>query len=151
MGVPPRLRLTPLRCPLRGRTRALALRRSCVRQSHYLAHVAHRLLGELARALAAVGDDCAHQRRIVEVFLRALLDRFLLGDDGIDHRLLAFEAADACSRAALLHPSLPGLIGIDFVPGRAYRAPLPAPPDRPAPEMPPATARSAWRASTPAS
>src|ERR1700756_2589755 len=28
-GVPPRLRLSPLRCPQRGCTRALALRRSC--------------------------------------------------------------------------------------------------------------------------
>ena len=56
----------------------LTLVRSAVVEAHRLADVAHRLLGELARALATVGDDVAHQLRVVEVALRPLADRLLL-------------------------------------------------------------------------
>src|SRR6476661_7258712 len=65
-------------------------------ETHRFADVAHGFLGELAGAFAAVGDDVPHERRVVEVALRALADRLLLADDGVDDRLLAFEAADAC-------------------------------------------------------
>ena len=74
---------------------------SVIAEAHGRAHVAHRFLGQLARALAAVGDDVAHQCRVVHVFLRALVQRRLLLDDRVDHRLLAFQAADARRRAAL--------------------------------------------------
>src|SRR5689334_23175444 len=86
-----------------------------VSQTHDFPHVAHRLLGELPRPLAAVGHDRAHERRIVEELLRALLDRLLLGDDRVDDRLLAFEAADARGRAAFLYPALPFVVGVDLV------------------------------------
>ena len=56
-----------------------------------------------------------HQRRIVEVGLRALADRRQLAVDRVDHRLLAFEAADARRGAALLHPFLAFRVGIDLV------------------------------------
>src|SRR6266567_6944020 len=98
----------------------MARRRSCVHQPHHLAHVAHRFLSELTRALAAIGHDRAHQRRIVEILLRALLDWLLLGDDRVDHRLLAFEATDARGRAALLYPGLSRFVRIDLM-QRPYR------------------------------
>src|SRR5579872_6769221 len=89
--------------------------RLVIRKAHGFAHVAHRLLGELARALAAVGDDVAHERRIVDVALRALADRLLLANDRVDHRLLAFETADAGGRAALPHPIARLLIRVHLV------------------------------------
>src|SRR5450631_2701642 len=96
---------------------------SRVTEAHGVAHVAHGFLGELARLLTAVGDDRPHQRWIVEVLLRALVERQLLGDDGVDHRLLAFEAADAGGGAAFLHPVARRLVGIHLVqrPDRTIR------------------------------
>src|SRR3982751_5363480 len=69
-----------------------ARRCSRVIQSHRFAHVAHGVLRELARALAAVRHDVAHERRIIEVTLRTLANRLLLANDRLDHRLLAVEA-----------------------------------------------------------
>src|SRR5689334_11191453 len=43
-------------------------------EAHRLAHVAHRLVGEVARLLAAVLDDVAHERRILLELDRALAD-----------------------------------------------------------------------------
>src|SRR5690349_25099138 len=90
-------------------------------ESHRLADVAHRLFGKLARALAAVGDDVAHERRIVEIALRALADRLLLANDRVDHRLLAFEAADPGGRAALPYP-LARVLGRIHLVQSPYRA-----------------------------
>src|SRR5439155_1620561 len=72
-------------------------------------------LRELAGALATVGDDVAHERRIVEILLRAFVDRLLLADDRVDHRLLALETADACGRASLDDPILRLLAGVNLV------------------------------------
>ena len=47
--------------------RAWAACAHAVTQPHRFAHVAHGLLRELARLFAAVGDDVAHQRRVVQV------------------------------------------------------------------------------------
>ena len=69
--------------------------RSVVRQTHFLAHVAHGFLRILACLVTAIGDDRAHQRRVVEVFLRALAHRLLLFQDAVDDWLLAFDAANA--------------------------------------------------------
>ena len=74
------------------------------------------------RAIAAFGDDVAYQRWIVQIHLRALAHRLLLLEHGIDHRLLAFETADACTPATLLHPVPSGIVGIHLVklPHRAF-------------------------------
>src|SRR6476469_3595389 len=87
-----------------GCARSSAASTLVITQAHRLADVAHRFLGELARALAAVGDDVANERRVVEIALRTLANRRLLADDRVDDRLLAFEAADAGGRAASDHP-----------------------------------------------
>src|SRR5512146_3000791 len=98
-----------------GCARSRAASPLVIAQSHRLAHVAHRLLGELSRALAAIGNDVAHERRIVEKALRALADRLLLADDRVDHRLLALEATDPRSRATLPHPVARLLIRVDLM------------------------------------
>src|SRR4051794_19908088 len=93
-----------------GCARSSAASLLVITQAHRLADIAHRFLGQLARALAAVGNDVAHQRRVVQIALRALADRLLLADDRVDDRLLAFQAADACRRAAT-HDPVAGLLG----------------------------------------
>ena len=77
---------------------------------------------QLARPLAAVGNDVAHQARIVEVYLRALAHRLLFLEDGLDYRLFALQTADAGAAASLLHPVLDSIIRINFVefPHRAF-------------------------------
>src|SRR5512139_1231283 len=89
------------RC-LFGRWKAWRLSSRCLaeRQPHRLAHVAHGVACQLLRLLAAVGEDVAHQVGVVLVMLRALADRRELAQHGVDHRLLAFEAADAGAGAA---------------------------------------------------
>src|SRR5438874_810659 len=61
-----------------------------IREAHRFAHVAHRFRGEVSRLVAAVGDDVAHQRGIVERGLGALAQRL-----GLDQNLAAaaFEPA----------------------------------------------------------
>src|SRR5690606_21859013 len=88
-------------------------RSSTVIEAHGLAHVTHGFLRHLARTLAAVGDDAAHQRRVVEVGLGALVQFFLLPEDGLQQRLLALEATDAGAATAFLHPVERALIRID--------------------------------------
>src|SRR5512147_2913572 len=88
---------------------------SGVIEAHRVADVAHRLLGQLARTLAAVRDDVADELRIVEVALGPLPDRRQLRVDRIDHRLLAVETADAGGRAALPHPVAARLVRVDLV------------------------------------
>src|SRR5436190_15036686 len=87
-----------------GCARSSAASLLVIAQAHGFADVAHRFVGELARALAAVGDDVPHERGIVQIPLCALADRLLLTDDRVDDRLLAFEAADARRRATADDP-----------------------------------------------
>lgn len=83
---------------------------------------AHMAVGEavfLARQNAgfsiALGDDVAHQRRIIEIGLSALTHRRLLLEDAVDHRLLALEATDTRAAATLLHPVLARIVRIHLV------------------------------------
>src|SRR5262252_1318300 len=91
-------------------------------QAHHLAHLPHRLAGDLARLVAAVGDEVADERGIVEVLLRPFAHRALLGQHFVDDRLLALETADAGATAPLLHPGLGWRVRVDEVelPHRAF-------------------------------
>src|SRR5450759_985589 len=95
--------------------------RSGVTYSHRLAHIAHGLGGQFARLFAAVGDDVAHQRRVVQIQLRALAHRALFFNHCVDHRLFAFDATDAGTLATLHDPLLGLLVGIHLV-QRPHRA-----------------------------
>src|SRR5688572_4197889 len=88
---------------------------SGVTQPHRLTHVPQRLLGELVGLFHPVRDDVADQSRVFLQALRALPDRGELGEHGVDHRLFAFETADAGAAASLLYPRLALLVGIHEV------------------------------------
>jgi hypothetical protein len=64
-------------------------------QAHGFAHVLHRLAGHRARALGAHLDDPVHLLRVGRQLRGAFAPGLLLLDDGVDHRLLAVQAADA--------------------------------------------------------
>src|SRR3990172_5167432 len=88
---------------------------SRIAQAHRLAHFAHETMREPAGLLAAVGHDISNQRGVVQVLLRAPAHRRLFGEHGVDHRLLALQAADACRPAALLGPRPRLVTGVDKV------------------------------------
>src|SRR6266540_5175263 len=91
IGVPPRLRLSPLRCPPRGRTRALALRRSwCRRQRHI-----DRLPGIELRSDVGRGSRLDQVHELGAVFLRVEYRRRELGAVG-DERDRRLDRAAAC-------------------------------------------------------
>src|SRR5260221_10265548 len=94
---------------------------SSVVEAHGIAHIAHRFLRRIARFLAAVGDDVLHQGRVLLERRRALAHRLQFLDDGVDHRLLAFQATDAGALAALHHPVMRGAVRIHLM-QRPYRA-----------------------------
>ena len=98
------------------------MRASSVIQSHHLTNVAQRLLRELARLLAAVGDNAFHERWILEIPFRPLANRRLFCEYRLNDRLLAVETPDAGAAATLLNPHSPGLVRIHFVqlPDRAF-------------------------------
>src|SRR6185312_9415674 len=80
---------------------------------HGAAHLFQGLARRLARLLRALGDDVAQQVGVLDVFLRAAAHLGHFGDDLVDHRLLAVEAADAGGATAFRGPFAGGLVGVD--------------------------------------
>ena len=78
-----------------GRVAALVV------QSHGPAHILHGGAGHNASPVSACIHDVAHDFRVADVGLGTLEHRLLFLQDGVDHRLLAFKAADAGSAAAV--------------------------------------------------
>src|SRR5580704_6369504 len=95
--------------------------RSVRAQVHGAAHLIEGLARDLARLVGALGDDVAHQLRVVLEFLGALSHAADLLHHLIDEGLLALKAADTGAAAARRRPLARGLIGIDLVqvPNRA--------------------------------
>src|SRR5580704_16239576 len=92
---------------------ALAL--SVGAQMHGASDFVERLARDLARLVGALGDDSAHQLRVVLELLGAPAHGADLFDDPVDHRLLAVQAADACGAATLVHPLAGAVVGINLV------------------------------------
>src|SRR5690606_32767837 len=88
---------------------------SVVTQANRLTHIAHGFLRKLAGLLAAIGDDIAHQGRILLVHARTLAHRLLLLQHALDHRLLAFDTANTGAATALLYPGLHLVVRIDLM------------------------------------
>src|SRR6202047_5410969 len=84
-------------------------------QMHGAPDFVERLARDLARLVGALGDDSAHQFRVVLELLGAPAHCADLVDDPVDHRLLAVQAADACGAATLVHPLAGAVVGIDLV------------------------------------
>src|SRR6266480_2975844 len=84
-------------------------------QMHGAAHFVERLARDLARLVGALGDDSAHQLRVVLELLGTPAHAADFLHDPVDHRLLAFQAADAGAAATLVHPPAGALVGIDLV------------------------------------
>src|SRR5882757_3274562 len=81
--------------PAMAKGRADASRAVLIGESHDVADVLHRLARDGTRALGAHLDDPVHLLRIGQVLLGTLAPRLLLAQDGVDHGLLAVQAADA--------------------------------------------------------
>src|SRR5690606_32064199 len=71
--------------------------------------------GRITGALGTFVEDQAHRIRIAFVLHGPLLDRAQFSADGVDHRLLAVQTADAGAAATLIDPVVGGLIGIHQV------------------------------------
>src|SRR6266436_5251932 len=84
-------------------------------QMHGAPHFVERLARDLARLVGALGDDAAHQLRVVLELLGAPAHAADLLDDPVDQRLLAVQATDAGAAATLVHPLAGGLVGVDLV------------------------------------
>jgi hypothetical protein len=78
-------------------------------------HVAHGFAGQFSRLLATIGNDVFDQRQVIQIHLRPLTHRRLFTQDTVDHRLLAFDTANAGGTTALLHPFLAGIVGINLM------------------------------------
>src|SRR5947207_15974141 len=90
-------------------------RKSVGTQVHGAADFVERLARDLARLVGALGDDAAHQLRVVLELLGAPAHAADLLHDLVDQRLLAVQATDAGAAATLVHPLARGLVGVDLV------------------------------------
>src|SRR5256884_3543602 len=84
-------------------------------QMHGAPHFVERLARDLARLVGALGDDAAHQLRVVLELLGAPTHAADLLHDPVDQRLLAVQATDAGAAATLVPPLAPGLVGGELV------------------------------------
>src|SRR5947207_2759738 len=84
-------------------------------QMHGAPHFVERLARDLARLVGALGDDAAHQLRVVLELLGAPAHAADLLHDLVDQRLLAVQATDAGAAATLVHPLARGLVAVDLV------------------------------------
>src|SRR4029077_18780148 len=84
-------------------------------QMHGAPHFVERLARDLACLVGALGDDAAHQLRVVLEFLGAPAHAADLLHDPVDQWLLAVQATDAGAAATLVHPLAGGLVGVDLV------------------------------------
>jgi P-type Cu+ transporter len=95
---------------------------STVIQPHRFAHIAHGLARQIARLFATIGDDVLHRIRIFGIGAGALLDRRQFLQHRVDHRLFAFDAANAGASAALHHPVFDIIAAVNLMqlPNRAF-------------------------------
>src|SRR5213082_2945509 len=84
-------------------------------QMHGAPHFVECLARDLARLVGALGDDAAHQLRVVLELLGAPAHAADLLHDPVDQRLLAVQATDAGAAATLVHPLARGLVGVELV------------------------------------
>ena len=82
------------------------IRDLAIPQPHNLPHIPQRLLRHFSSLLTSICHNIPHQRRIIQIALRPLAHRLLLGDDGVDHRLLALQATNPRAATPALHPFL---------------------------------------------
>src|ERR1700683_5498173 len=105
----------PPRAHWRPRSSGPVLASSVGPQVHAAADLIERLPRHLALLVGALGDDVAHQFRVVLVLLRAAAHAADLLHDLIDQRLLAVQTADGGTAATLVDPLAGGIIGINLV------------------------------------
>src|SRR5262249_46554434 len=84
-------------------------------QVHAATDIVERLTRRFARLVGALGDDVAHQLRIVLELLGAAAHPVDLFHHLVDERLFALEAADPGGTASVNHPLARALVGIDLV------------------------------------
>src|SRR5690606_42075659 len=83
---------------------------SAVVQTQCLAYILQGVPRGVTRLFGAFVHDRLDHVRVTGELLCFLRDRGEFGDNGVDDRLLAFEATDAGAAAALLHPVLHFLV-----------------------------------------